>query len=193
MSFDLGLTGEGGGQYIRYNASTGTWNVDGNQVQLGQFLVDPTSLKTGWGKIVAGTAPSWQWDTRPGVKGDQPSDEHKRGFSLQIYSKAIGQREWSTNSAGSNKGLSAIWGAIADQSVANPGKVPVLKYTGSTVIAIGKGSTQVPNFTLEKWIEAPADFVLYDARGFTQTQNSQPAPATKAAPAPAPADEIDEF
>jgi len=80
MSFDLGLTGEGGGQYIRYNASTGTWNVDGNQVQLGQFLVDITSLKTGWGKIVAGTAPSWQWDTRPGVKGDQPSDEHKRGF-----------------------------------------------------------------------------------------------------------------
>jgi hypothetical protein len=189
MSFDLGLTGEGGGQYIRYNASTGTWNVDGEQIQLGQFLVDPTSLKTGWGKIVAGSSPSWSWDTRPGVKGDQPSDEHKRGFSLQMYSKTIGQREWSTNSAGSNKGLSAIWGQISDQAVANPGKVPVLKFTGATVIAIGKGSTQVPNFTLEKWVDAPADFALYDPRGFTQEQTSKPAPAK----APAPAASDDEF
>jgi hypothetical protein len=189
MSFDLGLTGEGGGQYIRYNASTGTWNVDGNQVQLGQFLVDHSSLKTGWGKIVAGTAPSWQWDTRPGVKGDQPSDEHKRGFSLQIYSKAIGQREWSTNSAGSNKGLSAIWGAIADQSRANPGKVPVLKYTGSTVVAIGKGSTQVPNFTLEKWIDPPSDFILYDPSMFTQSKPQNVTPS----PVKAPAQADDEF
>lgn len=190
MTIDLGLTGEGGGQYIRYNASTGTWNVDGQPVQFGQFLLDPTSLKTGWGKITAGTAPSWQWDTRPGVKGEQPTEEHKRGFSLQLYSKAIGQREWSTNSAGSNKGLSAIWGAISDQAVANPGKVPVMKYTGSTVIAIGKGSTQVPNFTLDKWIDAPAEFVLHDARGFNEGENSAPEPAPAKAVATATDDEF---
>jgi hypothetical protein len=106
-----------------------------------------------------------------------------------MYSKTIGQREWSTNSAGSNKGLSAIWGQISDQAVANPGKVPVLKWNGATVIAIGKGSTQVPNFTLEKWVDAPADFALYDPRGFTQEQTSTPAPAK----APAPAASDDEF
>ena len=44
MSFDLGLTGGDGGQYIRYNASTGTWQVDGEMVQMGQFVVDHNSL-----------------------------------------------------------------------------------------------------------------------------------------------------
>ena len=189
MSIDLGLTGGDGGSYIRYNASTGTWQVDGEAIQMGQFLLDPNSLRTGWGKIVAGMGPDWSWDERPGVKGPQPSDEHKRGFSLQLYSKSFGQREWSTNSAGSNKGLTAIWGEVSDQAAANPGKVPVLKFLGATPTSIGKGMTQVPNFKLEKWIDPPADF---GTQGRVTVSAASP---VKAAPAAAPAAEAlqDEF
>jgi len=186
MSFDLGLTGGDGGQYIRYNASTGTWQVDGEMVQVGQFVIDHNSLKTGWGKIVAGMGPEWSWDERPGVKGQQPSDEHKRGFSLQIYSKSFGQREWSTNSAGSNRGLTAIWGAVSDQAAANAGKLPVVKFNGATPTSVGKGMTQVPNFTLEKWIDPPADFGIQG--------RAMAAPAAPAATAPKPVAVVeDEF
>lgn len=186
MSFDLGLTGGDGGQYIRYNASTGTWQVDGGQVQVGQFVVDHKSLRTGWGKIVAGMGPDWKWDAQPGVKGEQPSEEHKRGFSLQLYSKGFGQREWSTNSAGSNRGLTAIWGQIAEQAAANPGKLPVLKFTGATPTSVGKGMTQVPNFTLEKWIDPPAEFGI-QGRAVT---SQAPAPAPAAQPAAVVEDEF---
>ncbi len=185
MSFDLGLTGGDGGQYIRYNASTGTWQVDGETVQLGQFVVDHNSLRTGWGKIVAGMGPDWQWDAQPGVKGSQPSEDHKRGFSLQIYAKSFGQREWSTNSAGSNRGLTAIWGQIAEQSAANPGKLPVLKFMSATPTSVGKGMTQVPNFSLEKWIDPPAEFGIQN-RVITK-------PAAAPAPVAAPAAAEDEF
>ena len=187
MSFDLGLTGGDGGQYIRYNASTGTWQVDGEAVQMGQFVVDHNSLRTGWGKIVAGMGPDWQWDAQPGVKSAQPSDEHKRGFSLQIYAKSFGQREWSTNSAGSNRGLTAVWGKIAEQAAANPGKVPVLKFTGATPTSVGKGMTQVPNLVLEKWIDPPADFGIQGRA--VASKPAAPAPSV-AAPAAAVEDEF---
>lgn len=190
MSFDLGLTGGDGGQYIRYNASTGTWQVDGETIQLTQFVVDHNSLRTGWGKIVAGMGPDWQWDAQPGVKGNQPSDEHKRGFSLQIFAKSFGQREWSTNSAGSNRGLTAIWGQIAEQAAANPGKLPVLKFNGATPTSVGKGMTQVPNFTLEKWVDTPPGMGVQKPALAAAPSAAPVAAAPKAAPAAAVEDEF---
>ena len=67
----------------------------------------------------------------------------------------IGWREWSSNGAGVNKGLSNIWKAIHEGMGANQGKMAGLKYTGSTADTSGKGATRIPNFELVQWNDIP--------------------------------------
>lgn len=175
----LNLSG-GGGAYIRFGAAANAWIVSGEEITFNQCLVDPSSLRTGWGQIEAGMAPDWVWDDYPGARSKAPSPEHKRGFSLFLYVKGHGWREWATTSAGSNMGLEALWPAIAEQQGANAGKVAVLAYAGSTAQKVGKGTTRVPNFSVVKWI--------VDPEGERPSQDAAPivvaAPPPAAAPAP---------
>ena len=54
---DLGLMSEGNSEYIRFKPSVNAWIADGEEVQLEDVLFDPSTLKTGWGKIAEGQAP----------------------------------------------------------------------------------------------------------------------------------------
>lgn len=145
----------GGGAYVRFSAAANAWFVSGEEISFNQCLLDPTSLRTGWGHIEAGMAPDWGWDDTPGARSKAPSSNHKRGFSLFLFLKGHGWREWATTSAGSNMGLEALWPAVAEQQGANAGKVAVLAYGGSTAQKVGKGTTRVPNFSVVKWIVDP--------------------------------------
>ena len=166
----------GGGAYVRFSAAANAWIVSGEEISFNQCLLDPSSLRTGWGHIEAGMAPDWVWDDTPGARSKAPSSNHKRGFSLFLFLKGHGWREWATTSAGSNMGLEALWPAIAEQQGANPGKVAVLAYAGSTAQKVGKGTTRVPNFSVVKWI--------VDPEGERPSHGGTPAPVA-AAPAPA--------
>jgi hypothetical protein len=97
----------------------------------------------------------WNADAELGRKGPQPSPEHKRGFIVKFYNKEIGTVEWSSNGVGPNMGLEQMYTACAAQRAANPGKMPVLEYTGSKLEKIGKGTTRIPNFTIVSWIDRP--------------------------------------
>ena len=48
------------------------------------------------------------------------------------------------------------------QKPENEGKLPVVKYTGSESISIGKGSTSIPHFEFVGYKDRPADFVIPD-------------------------------
>ena len=64
------------------------------------------------------------------------------------------------------------------------GQVPVIEITGAKATKIGKGTTRIPEFTIKKWIDRPAELA---------SQNHSPsAPQPAEAPAPAAA-EVDEF
>lgn len=175
---NINLGGDGGGAFIRFSAAANAWIIEGEEVPVSQLLLDPSSLRTGWGLIEAGAAPNWAWD---GDDGDapKPSPDHKRGFSVMLYVKGQGWREWSANTAGSMNGLRAIWSEILPGIPQNPGMVVVLAYGGSTAMKLGKGTTRIPNFSLVKWIVDPA--------GERPKQASAPivaAPPPAAAPAP---------
>ncbi len=75
-----------------------------------------------------------------------------------------------------------------EQYAANPGKLPVLEYTGSKLEKIGKGTTRIPNFNVVSWIDKPAGMDQSDAEFTAQVAAAPaPAPAPVAKPTPAPA------
>lgn len=152
---DLGLTSDGGGQFLRFAASVNGWFVDGVEVDIKGMTLDPSSLKTGWGRIQEGVAPDWQWDEKLGVRSTLPTPEHRRGFSIQCFIKDVGWREWSANTVGALMGLTALWSNIDPQLKENQGKAVQVAYKGSTAEQKGKGTTRIPNFEIVKWVTMP--------------------------------------
>lgn len=150
----LGLS-ETGGTYFRFKPSLNQWLVDGDEIDFKGMGIDPDSLKTGWGKIAEGQAPEWHWDERPGVKGQQPDPDFKRGFSLMVYIKDYGWREWTTTASGPKMGLEAVWPSIHNAASANAGKMAMVACNGAKATAIGKGQTRVPEFELKGWQDKP--------------------------------------
>jgi hypothetical protein len=86
-------------------------------------------------------------------------------------------------------GLEKLYTECAAQRAANPGKLPVLEYTGSKLEKIGKGTTRIPNFTIVSWIDKPAGMGQSD-EDFTAQVAAPPAPAPVAKATPAPAKSV---
>jgi hypothetical protein len=166
--------------YVKYNAKAGRWYVkDGeaeSEVQNPTFIADFDNIKTGWLLFLEGQAPSKEWDislTEPVAK---PSDRHKRGFSLRLFSQASfgGVVELSSSSMHLCNAINDLYVAYEAAKADNAGKLPVVKYTGSTPSKDKMGTNYKPNFTIEKWVDRPADF---DA----DSDSSQEAPAVQQA------------
>lgn len=173
----LNLSSAQSGTFIRFSPQANAWTNQDGEIELGKVVFDLDSVKTGWLELGVGIR-DWQPDAALGQKGAQPSANHKRGFSLHFYSKKLGLVEWSSNGVGPNMGLEALYKQCDSQRHANPGKLPVIEYTGSRMEKIGKGTTRIPSFTLTGWIARP--------------QGMDAAAAAPAA-APAPAEEFDPF
>ena len=98
---DLGGGGDSVVEYIRYTPSGNAWIVDGEEYEMESFLLEPTSLKIGWGLIQKDQSPSWVWEERVGDKKvTKPTPEYKRGFSVMVQLKDKKWREWSSNGWG---------------------------------------------------------------------------------------------
>ena len=150
---DLGLMSEGSSEYIRFKPSVNAWIADGDEIKLEDVLLDPSTLKVGWGKITEGQAPEWTWDEKLGKKSPPPSPDHKRGFSVMLKIKDKGWREWSANGVGVMKGFSELWQVVGLQVKENAGKAVHLKYTGARLEKIGVGQTRIPEFEVKTWRE----------------------------------------
>jgi hypothetical protein len=177
----LNINGGGGGSYIRYMPSANAWVFQNNEIVLDTLVFDHTAIKTGWGRMAEGQAPEWLWDERLGVGGSQPSPDHKRGFSIKLYTKATGTVEWSSTGTGPVIGFDAIFETIWNGRAENSGKVALCKYTGSEAMKVGKGNTRKPLFSLVKWVDYGAVPWANNAADVL----AEPPP--KAAPKPAPA------
>ena len=147
--------------FIRYMPSANGWfSGKDHEIDLKYFMLNPSSVKTGWGKITKGEAPDWHWDEALGKRAIRPGDteeekmNYKRGFSVDMFIQEEGLRVFSTTTTGSNIGFENLYSEIHAQQAENVGKFPVVEYTGSEAIKIGKGNTRVPQFKLVKWVES---------------------------------------
>jgi hypothetical protein len=178
---NLNLSGGGGnGNYIRFSPQANAWSNKDGEFQMEKFVFDYENLETGWMHIATGIF-EFVADDSLGRKGAQPSPEHKRGFKVTFFNKAMGVAEWSANGAGSNMGLEALYKQVQAQAPANVGKLPVVEYKGSRPEKVGKGSTRVPMFEVVAWIPRPP--ALADGGG-AEPEFSTPAPVSKPAPTP---------
>jgi len=155
-------SGGGSGSYVRFSPAANAWTNQDGEIQLGKVVFDIDNVQTGWLELGVGVR-DWQPDAALGKKGPQPSANHKRGFNVKFYSKALGTVEWSSNGVGPNMGLEALYKQCSDQHAANVGKLPVIEYTGSRMEKIGKGTTRIPAFNLVSWIDKPAGMDQSDA------------------------------
>ena len=178
----LGLSNNGGGgKYIRFMPSINAWVADKEEIDLKQFVLDHESVKSGWGLMAEGQAPQWIWDERLGVSGKRPDGDYKRGFSIRLFVKEVGVVEWSSTGTGPVMGFEAVFEEVWNAKGANAGKVPVIKYTGSEALKIGKGNTRKPKFEIVKWVVR--DSIAWDAE----------APAAEEAKVEEPAIDSDDF
>ena len=187
----LGLSGGGGGAYVRFMPSANAWVLGKDEIQLKKVLFDFDTLKTGWGMMAEGQAPSWVWDESLGKRGARPGDEYKRGFSIMCYfGPQKGWAEWSSTGTGPCMGFEALAGEAMPQHKDNAGKVVAASYEGSRPGKVGKGNTRVPLFSLIGWVDKPegGEAPAAAASAPPATGSTAVPPPAKKAAAPADAD-----
>lgn len=148
------------GGYIRYMASTASWQMRGEPFKFGQAVFDLPNIRTGWCLIEAGQAPEWVMDASLSQRAPKPDGEGwKRGFKVDVYSTAMfgddePVREWATNSTGATMAIQQLY---ADwERSKEDGKLPVVEFQGATPTKVGKGNTNVPIFKIIKYVTTPA-------------------------------------
>jgi hypothetical protein len=177
--------GSGELQYLKWINAIGKFAIDGNDnilLDLKGLVIDPASLKTGWGYITRGAAPEWVWDDVCGVAGQEPEpkgpeyqDRFKRGFYLDVFIPGTGWRPWTTNAKGPGIGLENVWPSVHSGMKDNPGKCAKLAFKGTKDV----DPMKIPVLELTGWADRPEG-------GPEAATVSTPA---QAAPAPAPTPE----
>lgn len=194
----LGLS-EGGGDftpYVKYSAKSGRWTNREQQgedfvdVQLDDdkavFVADFDNIKVGYIKMVTGEAPEKHLVSVGQPMPPRASNDHKSGFQVMVFSEANlgGLREFCSTSGLVNGEMNALYDQYEKERGANPGALPVIKFTGSQIH--GKNGNYKPSFQIIQWTPRPA--------AFDDVETSAPAAATaevaaitaKAPPPPPP-------
>lgn len=150
--------------YIKYNGKAGRWYVkdaDGNEVEItpNEFVADFDKIKTGWLMFAAGMAPDKVWDASLTQPAPRPSEGHKRGFCLRLLSKDFGGVvELAACSMHLCNAINDLYNAYEVGLAQNAGKLPVVKYAGTTAMKDKQGTNYRPNFSIVKWVDRPAAF-----------------------------------
>lgn len=182
LSFSNSSTGGDYLPYIRYMASTASWQTADGAFQFKSAAFDLARIKTGWCLLAEGQAPEWVMDNSISDTAPRPDGEGwKRGFKVNIYSpKMFGEeaplREWGTNATGATMAIQKLY---TDWEAMNPtdGQVAVVQYDGATPTKVGKGNTNVPTLTIMKLIDRPDemdDGANSGDTGFSSTPNQTP-------------------
>lgn len=179
---NIGSTGGDFGPYVKYNAKAGRWYMKGTdgeiEVQNPVFVADFDNIKTGWLLFLEGQAPSKVWDESLQTPAASPSEKHKRGFQLRLFSNDNfgGVVELASSSMHLCASINEMYSKYDSEKNSNQGKLPVFKYTGSTPMKDKMGTNYKPNFEFVKWVDRPAEL---------DTTSQEPAASQNNAPATA--------
>ena len=149
--------------FLKFNAKAGRFYKKQDdqevEVQSPSFIADFANIKTGWFYYQEGMAPNVVYDESLAQAAPKPSDKHKRGFTLRIFSKSIvgGLGEFSSASMHACNAINDAYGLFEVEASKNPGKVPVLACTGVTPQKDKMGTNYRPVFTIQKWVDRPAE------------------------------------
>jgi hypothetical protein len=171
--------------FIKYNAKAGRAYVRddaGEDIETELVAVfDLQNIATGWLAYAEGEPPNYVLDGPNGERADRPSDRHKQGFVVTIFSKKLGVREFSSSAGVVIDAMKALYNdqyETADEAKA--GKLPVVELTGTVPVKTKNyGTNFQPTFRIVKWVSRPPELV-----GNDKAQAAPKPQATKSPPPP---------
>lgn len=191
MGLNLGSAGGDFAPYVRYNSKAGRWYVKGDpedtEVANPTFVADFAKIKTGWILLAEGMAPSIIYDPSLTQAAPKPSDKHKRGFTLPVFSQQAfgGVVEFTSASMHVCQTVNELYAQFEAGAAANPGALPVVQCTGSLPMKDPKGTNFKPTLVILKWVPRPVDFdqapQVANANTSTPPAQATPQPVAKVA------------
>jgi hypothetical protein len=171
--------------FIKYNAKAGRCYIrdnNGDDVETELTAIfDLARIQTGWLAFAEGEAPNYVFDGPNGERADRPTDRHKQGFVIRVYSKKLGLREFSSCAGVVIEAMKALYNdqyETADEAKA--GKLPVVELAGTTPVKTKNyGTNFQPTFRIVKWVDRPLELV-----GNGKAQAAPKLQATKSPPPP---------
>ena len=149
--------------YLKFNGKAGRWYVKtdtGTEEEVTNLtaIFDLANIKTGWIQFAEGTAPDAIWD-KDGTIPPAPSPQHKRGFSVNVFSPKLlgGLREFSSSSNGAIIAIREIYDVFEQTHDPDKTMVPVVACESVTPVKSKFGTNYQPVLKIVKWVPRPQD------------------------------------
>jgi hypothetical protein len=142
----------------RAQTAAGVWENDDVDVQMPvKLIADLENIEVGWVAYVP--TPSFVMTKIGGAMPAKPSDDHKMGFRVRLYSDELGLRELSSAAKTVVRALDELHDQYVAEATANEGKVPVVEIKGGKKIKVntpgGELSFKVPDWSIVSWTDRP--------------------------------------
>lgn len=196
MPIEFKSENAGNSNFVRCNLPQNRWtlrNTENGEEPIDMtrgIAIDIKNVVFGWLQIDTGIR-DWQPWPSPSQQIAKPSDQHKKGFEVNCWMADKRSAQFSGNSYGLGTFIAKLYNT-AEECPEFETKVPVVKVTSTTPVAIGKGTSYDVGFTIDKWIDRPA--AEEPAEATPPSSQATPPAAPAAAPAaPAPAEGGSDF
>jgi hypothetical protein len=187
------------GRLFRVDRSQGANGWESDQVDItgnASFVADLENISVGWMLFAAGGRPDFKMARLGAPRPARPSQEYREGFKLIVkLAKDCGGdvREIASNAKAVIGAIDLLHTKYEEGAKTNPGKLPVVKLTGSrpikTTTPQGSTTNYAPVFEIVKWVARPADLPAGEAPVPTvaapSTVPAETGSKTMAAPQPA--------
>lgn len=169
--------------FVKYNAKADKWfkREDGEDIEIARptFVADLKNIQTGWYLYAEGQAPSIVLDPDLVTKAAKPSDKHKRGFEMTVFSQNSfgGVVKFGSASMHVCNAIAEVYNEYEASAEAKAGKLPVIECSGSVAQKDKFGTNYKPTFKILKYIDRPAELDQETTVVATATPVSTPAVA----------------
>jgi hypothetical protein len=163
--------------FVKYNAKSGRWSIrkDGQDVEIQNpvFVADLANARKAWLYFMDNQTPQVEYFPSLDAQVPKPSENHKLGISLNLFSEANfgGVVKMESNSINTCSAINELYKLYEDSPESKKGKLPVIKAEGVEPIKGNYGTNYKPVFKIEKWVDRPAAFDEIDIK---QSVTSQP-------------------
>ena len=181
--------------YVKYNAKAGRWYTKDDAPNAAEFEVvnmtavfDIPNLKTGWFLFQAGSAPDKAINASLSAWGPKPSDAHKRGFQINLFSdkNLLGVREFASTAGSVIEAMNGLYDAYLAAPEAAQGNLPVVRCAGVLPVTGKHGVNYAPVLEIVAWVDRPAQLGEVTAKAVAGPAAAAPV-AGPAVHAPPPA------
>jgi len=149
--------------FVKYNAKADKWfkREDGEDVEIARptFVADLKNIQTGWYLYAEGQAPSIVLDPDLITKAAKPSDKHKRGFEMNVFSQNAfgGVVKFGSASMHVCNAIAELYNEYEISAEGKAGKLPVVECSGSVAQKDKFGTNYKPTFKILKYVDRPAE------------------------------------